>query len=750
MFEFLFKYPAAVFSKGSFVLLGSWPKWVLALLVIACACGLGYAFWRKRTRLKGSFNPARAAVLWGLQSALVATLLLLLWQPAISVTALRPQQNIVAVLVDDSRSMSLADDGNNREQQALSVLNRDLLPNLSRYQVRLYRVTDHLARIPNTNNLHSDGGATQIGSALKQLASEAGTLPIGSVVLLSDGADNAGGIDLDAMTELRRRRLPVNTVGFGKLAIQNDIELERLSVPATALQNSRLQAQIAIHQNGFAGQKTSLIVTSGGRVVAGRDVVLKDGPEQVETVEFNAGPAGVKDLQATLQPLAGEQNRENNRLTHTISVDGTKRRLLYVEGEPRWDYKFIRRAVEDDPAIEVVSMLRTTQTKVYRQGISNPSELLDGFPIKEEDLFDYQGIVLGSIESGYFNPAQQRAIQDFVDRRGGGLLFLGGRAALADGDYNVPPFRDLLPVTLPSRKGTFSRTLVTAELTDEGKRSLVCRIEDDPEKSNDHWEILPYLANYQDPGLPKPGAVVLARMNVNGTRLPLLITENYGRGRSAVFATGGSWRWRMQQPTADTSEETFWRQLLRWTAGTTPSRVTLETANPDLRDNGALVLRAEVRDKENRPTANAEVRATIIGPDGATHSANLQADSTSPGVFTLDWNATSAGSYVAEVIAQANSKELGRSVLPFRRENGTAEAFHREQNRDLLERLAQETGGRYYSASSAKKLPQEISFSEAGISAREIKDLWDMPAIFLAILLLRGSEWLLRRRWGLV
>ena len=107
-------------------------------------------------------------------------------------------------------------------------------------------------------------------------------------------------------------------------------------------------------------------------------------------------------------------------------MNADKRRILYVEGEPRWEYKFIRRAEDDDPNVQVVSMLRTTENKIYRQGINDPKELADGFPTSADDLFAYQGMIIGSVEAGYFTPAQQDLIQQFVDRRGGGLLMLGG------------------------------------------------------------------------------------------------------------------------------------------------------------------------------------------------------------------------------------------------------------------------------------------------------------------------------------
>jgi Putative glutamine amidotransferase len=751
MFQFLFKYPADVFSKGNFVLLGSWPKWVLFAGIVAAAAIFAWTFWQKRTSLVHSLRGARALVLWGLQSVFVCLLLLLLWEPAISVTALKPQQNIIAVIVDDSQSMSLTDTGNSRQKEAIKLLNAGLMRNLqNRFQVRLYRLGAGVERISDTNQLTAAQRATQIGRGLRQIADEAATLPIGAVLLVSDGADTSGGVDLDTLSEIRRRRLPVNTIGIGKEELSDDVELDGLEVPVKALAGSRLQAEVTIRQDGFSGRQARLVVTGGGAVLASRDVTLSNGPEQMESIEFNAGKAGVKNIVAKLEPLPGEKNTLNNQLTRVLSVDDTKRRIVYVDGEPRWNYKFLRRAVEDDPALHVVSMLRTTQNKILRQGISNANDLAEGFPSKPEELFDFQGLILGSVESGFFTATQQNLIKDFVDRRGGGLLFLGGRWALSDGGYNVPPFAELLPVTLPARKNTFQRSFVPAELTEAGKKSLICRIEDDPQKSIDHWEVLPDLANYQDPGTAKPGAVVLARMNVGGNRLPLLITENYGRGRTAVFATGGSWRWRMQQPAGDTSEASFWRQLLRWVVSATPSPVVATTPNAQLADEGRIQLRAEVRDRTYLPASDASVQANIVGPDGSSDTVTLRPEPLAQGVYSTEWKAPKAGSYVAEVSAKRGGEQLGRDVLTFRREDDVAENFHREQNRDLLQKLADETGGHYYKPADAKRLAQEITYSQAGITAREMKDLWDMPAVFLLVLILKSAEWILRRRWGVV
>ncbi len=733
------------------MLLGAGPRWLLYSILGAAALLIAALWVWKRQSSGAGFRHGRAIALASLQWATLAVLLLLLWEPAISVTTLKPQQNIVTVVVDDSRSMGLKDAAQTREAQATDLLNDRLLKNLGRrFQVRLYKLGGGLERVYATDQLHANESSTQIGRGLRELADEAATLPIGSIVLLSDGADNSGGIDDATLSEILRRKVPINTIGFGKEKLEDDVELDGVELPSKVLPGSRLQARVTLRQSGFTGKHGRLVLSVGGTVLSNREITLHNAPEQVETLEFNAGKAGVKNVQVKLDALAGETNTENNRLTRILSVDNTRRRILYVEGEPRWEFKFIRRAAEDDPALQLVSMLRTTQNKIYRQGISNVNELADGFPTKPEELFAFQGLILGSVESAFFTSGQQQMIKDFVDRRGGGLLFLGGRWALADGGYDAEPFSELLPVDLPQRKNTFQRNFVAAELTDAGKQSAICRIDGDAEKSAEHWEVLPYLANYQDPGTPKPGALVLANVNVGGKRLPLLATENYGRGRTAVLATAGTWRWRMQQPASDTSQATFWKQLLRWTAGATPSEVTASTPDQNLSDDGRLQLRAEVRNKAYLPVSDADVSASIIQPDGTTQNVTLSPEPMMQGMYSASWNAALQGSYVAEVTARRGNEKLGTDVLPFRREDGVAENFHREQNRSLLEKLSSETGGRYYTPKEADRLTDEISYSNAGITSREMKDLWNMPVVFLLLLSLRSAEWLLRRRWGAV
>src|ERR1019366_7157537 len=340
MFELLFKYPAGIFHKGQFVLLTPWPWW---LLVAAVACGAGLLYWRIR-RNHGMLNGARPLAIWLLEAAMLALILFLLWQPALSVATLRPQQNVVAVLVDDSRSMGIADAGGTREAAAKRALDGGLLKSLgSRFQVRLYRFGKEPQRVETTDALDASEPATRIGDALERVLAESSSLPLGAIVLLSDGADNAGGVGMDTMAALRKQRIPVHTIGFGREHPDRDVEITDAVLPARALPQSRLSASVTFSSFGFSGTRARLSVRDSGKVLASQNVTLpSDGRLRTESLVFNCGDAGPKTFEIGIDPLAGEENTRNNAVARLVNVDARKPRILYVEGEPRWDFKFIR------------------------------------------------------------------------------------------------------------------------------------------------------------------------------------------------------------------------------------------------------------------------------------------------------------------------------------------------------------------------------------------------------------------------
>jgi len=750
MFELLFRYPASSFAKGQFVLLSGWPVWLLFLAMAVAAGALGWFWWKRQADTLESIRGWRSAVLWGLQAATVAVLLLLLWQPALTLSTLKPQQNIVAVVVDDSKSMAAVEDGKPRIEVAKKALDSGALAALkAKFQTRVYRMSETLERVPDLTGFHAAGKVTRLGDSLQQLARENTGLPLGAVILVTDGADNSGGLDADTLKDLRSRRVPIHTVGVGRERPEKDIELIDVVTPARALADTRVAAQVSLSSHGYAGTKAKLTVREGGKVLASKDVTLaEDGKVATESLLFNAGTAGARSFSVSVDPVAGETNSLNNGVLRLINISAEKPRVLYIEGEPRWEFKFIRRALEEDRTIQLVTMLRTTQNKIYRQGIAGPKELEQGFPASVDELFGYQAIMIGSVEFNYFTTAQHELLKQFVDRRGGGLVLLAGRSALSDGGWARSSLAELLPVNLPDRKDTFRRDMVGVDLTPAGRESLIARLEEDPEKNAARWKKLPALAAYQEIGTPKPGATVLADLT-GGRKTPFLVTQNYGRGRVMIVA-GDTWRWQMQQPLEDSTHETFWRQVFRYAVSDTPGRVLATTPRQVLADENKLKLSVDVRDRTYLPAADAKVEVRVLGPGASGGMVELQPDPVTPGQYTGEWNVDQPGQFVAEALAKRGEEEVGRDVFTFQRQDGVAENFHTQQNRELLEKLASQTGGRYWKPEDVSKLPEEVSLSEAGITVRETRDLWNLPAVFLLLMLLKGTEWLLRRKWGVV
>ena len=750
MFEFLFKYSPTVFENGELVLASGWPVWLLALGVLAAAAAIAVSLSRRRDTLPVS----RLAVIGLLQVAMVAVVLTLLWRPSLSTQTLRSQENSVALLLDTSASMSYGEGEESRLQQAVAALDGGALDDLAElFEVRLYAFAGASEAIDALTDVPAPGEATRIGNALVDVLREARSSALGAVVLISDGADNSGELDAARLAEIAGYGVPVHAVGVGRESIPEDIELESVAVSDQVMPGSRISARISIRY--AEPGEARLRVYDGDAVVASEPVTLPAGAGiTTRWVEFDVGEAGVKDLRFSLDPLPGEGNVTNNTQYRTVVVPEARRSILYVEGEPRWEYKFIRRAVDEDPAVRLASLLRTTPNKFYRQGIDSPDELEGGFPEDRETLFGYDGLVIGSFSAAGLTEEQQGHIRDFVSERGGSLLMLGGRRGLADGGWGNSVVAEALPVQLPDLDAaSFMRVPVPVELTAEGQESLVTRLDADREANRELWLQMPDIADFQYVGAVKPGAVTLLEAEVRGTAQPLLVHQRFGRGQVYVLASGGTWRWQMQLPSEDQRHETFWRQILHALVSATPERVALTAERPYYVDEDEVVLRARVRDGGFEPVGNASVELSvsgdaIAGDPAAAEPVPMQPVPGEPGAYEATVVADTTGLYRFEARAEVGEETLGSAGYSVRRATGVSEHFQVQQNRPLLERLASLTGGRYFALGQLDELPETIQFSEAGIVERELLDLWNMPFVFLLLLLLKAGEWVLRLFWG--
>ena len=282
------------------------------------------------------------------------------------------------------------------------------------------------------------------------------------------------------------------------------------------------------------------------------------------------------------------------------------------------------------------------------------------------------------------------------------------------------------------------------------EESPVTRLDSDAKRNADRWRALPALADYQNLGRLKPGAVVLLDAATQKGRAPLLAWQHYGRGATYVFGTASTQRWQMHLPPQDQSHETFWRQLLHALAARASERVSVASEQTTYDDEREVSFTAEVRSTRFEPVDDAAVELMVAPEFGEPYTLAMQPSGQNDGRYRATIDAQSPGIYRASLIARRGNEEVGRATTHVIRANGVAEQFANYQHRGVLERISQMTGGRYWTLDELDGLAAAIPYSKAGVIERLTLDLWNLPIVFLTLLLLKLTEWALRLKWGRV
>ncbi len=790
MFEFLFKYPAVVYERGEFSL--AIPYWGL-LVILGAAAGVvwfGLSYRRKGADLS---NIDRA-VLAALRAVMLAVIAFLLLRPNLIVSTVIPRKNYVAVLLDDSQSMRIEDEvGGRRRDQLLDLFGgadegtvatqtasaQPIAETLSpgeepavasddqgalrsalseRFRVRTYGFAGGVQRLNAGTGMSFSGTETDLGGALSAVHQEMESLPLSGIIIASDGAETgvgeASGLS-EALLEVRASGVPVYTVGLGNERITPDLELVRVDAPRRALEGTTLVADVTLSHTGLSDRTVRLEVRNEGSTEAVEEVRLGAGGEEALQVQFTLEGSGPRRVEFTVAPEPEEALAENNSRELLIEVGDTRRDILYFEGSPRPENKFVRRAVAEDQSLRVATLLRTADEKFLRLDVEGPEELAGGFPETREELYRYDGLVLGSVEASFFTHDQLQMMADFVSERGGGLLVLGGRRAFGEGGYRGTPLADALPVVI-GPQGEPEVLEVRAELTPAGLREAALRVAETSTASSERWSELPPLTSVNRIHELKTGAVPLALgVPVIGDSRVLLAYQRYGRGKSIAFTAQDSWLWQMHAdvPLEDQTHETFWRQLLRWLVHEAPERLLVEVPSDVLPNGEPVQIKAEVEDERYLRVNGADVIAEVTGPSGV------------PSQVRMSWTVEEDGEYEGRFVPREDGlhtvevrASLSRADGELEEIEGAAflrvgdpqvELFRVGRRTALLERIAEETGGRFYTADEAHRLPEEIQYTESGDTVREARPLWDLPVIFLALATLLGGEWAYRRWRGL-
>jgi len=757
IFEFLFKYRPLVFEQGTFAFAapGSLRLWLGVAGVVAASAVATY------TVARGKSTVADRGVMAALRVALLAVLVFCLMQPALSLSTVVPQQNFVGVLLDDSRSMQLADeDGAVRSSffaDAFTPEESPLLQALSeRFVLRFFRFSDVARRIDDLGEMTYDGTHTNLANALDAAFSELSGVPISGLVMVTDGADTGERPVTEAIVPLQAAGVPVFTVGLGEESIEPDIELGRVELPRAVLQDATLMVDVVVVQHGLReGTVVPVIVEDETRILTEESVELgPPGEPVVARIALELQQPGARRVRFSIPPQPGERVDRNNARNAWVEVVGEREKILYFEGEPRWEVKFMRRAVVDDENLQLVLLQRTAESKFLRLDVSDSTELEFGFPTTRQELYRYRALVIGSVEASFFTHDQLQMISDFVSERGGGLLFLGGLSAFAEGGWEGTPVEEVMPVILAEPTGPdgyFSEIDVMP--TPAGFAHPAVQLDAEPDELRERWEGLPPLTVVNPIDEVRPGAtVLLTGARSEGGEQVVLAYQRYGRGTSIALTAQDTWLWQMHSdvPLEDQSHEAFWKQMLRWLVDGVPDPVVAGADEEEVEPGEAVQLAASVRDSTFLDVNDADVVATITSPSGIEERVPLEWTVEEDGAYAATFRPSEFGDYEVRIDASREDALLGSDVTYLHAAPSDREFFGAARRTQLLQRIAEDTGGQFYTPDNVSSLPDDITISGGGVTLVEELDLWDMPALFLLMLLFMGAEWGYRRIRGLV
>jgi uncharacterized membrane protein len=733
------------------------PYWVILLALIAIVALAVRTYAASRDLL----SRGRWLFLVGLRTLAFLLLGLFLLKPVIVLSQASRSDAVVPILIDNSRSMRLADvDGRRRIDVAKNLVRRELLPTLDpRFKTEILTAGEGVANA-TLDRIGPDARTSDLEGAIAAVRDRYHGQRVAGIVLLSDGADT--GQSFNAATPVENE-IPVFAVGMGSPRIARDREIVGVSVGDPAISDSSVDLDATIVSHGFGNRPVEVRVLENGRAVHVRRITPTDDVPWRERFKVSPRQDAATVYSVELQADANELTDENNKYQVLVRPPSRPRRILLVEGAPGFEHSFLRRALEQDRGLEVDSVVRKGKNDrgdetYYVQALKNRGNLLaNGYPSKRDVLFTYDVIILANVEADLLTQDEMALTADFVAERGGGLLMLGGRSLSPDG-LTRTPLEELMPVDASDRfsrasSGTTSAAIGQNKvgLTAEGQQHPIMQLAGSIEETDKQWAAMPALATSSALGSAKPGASVLALTNGAGGRLrPLVAVQRYGHGRTMVFGGEGAWRWRMGLPSANHNYETFWRQASRWLAAGAPDPIAL-TLPPAMNVGATGHLDVDVRDQEFHALPDVAVSMRVIDSAGAARELAPVADRARAGRYDATFHADHAGLFRVEADVRRGKESIG-TVRDWMLVGGAdREMTDPRQNADVLQRLTRDSGGAMLGERDLGSLPQRLNASVARAvdTPKREQELWHTPWTFGMVIGIVCVEWGFRRRWGL-
>lgn len=704
----------------------NWPGWLFALTAIVLA-GVAYIYYH---RTLPPLSPARRIILRLLRGAILLIILFLLLEPLLRISVSRTEPPVVAVLADVSASMAIEDGGGPRHEELESVLAS--LSGLSG--------ADSVRFAPFRFDLdvHPDDGAapdysadgTNLARAIAGMTDSLAGSNLQAAILISDGVYNQGANPVSAV---RAARIPVFTVTVGDTGTPRDIAIRRVEASSVSYVDQETPVEVVLFQNGFADRDVVVTARWDGRELARQAVRLgNSGLEQKVTLDLVPNRAGDAPLDVAVQVLDGEITANNNRQTSRLQVLKRKVRVLVMVGAPDFDRHFLSIVADQLPDIDLV--FRTTRADGgYYEG---------AFSDIATDSID--AVVMHGYPSRNVAAPDLRRLMESVERRRLPLLwFINRRTQLPA----LSPWREWLPMETLGALNAINNRVV--RLTQGGQRHPVLRLDESETANALLWRELPPLQAFA-PLNPREGSRILLGFQDSET-IPACFVYRQREIKHLVFngANWGNWHFQLQQ---DPSRERFLIDLvdrmIRWAVNRDDiNQIQVRPVQELFNVGEPVAFSGQVFDGFYQPLADAQVQVTVRG-DSLEWQDELASEGR--GFYRQVFSGLPAGEFEYTVTAERNGEPVGS-----RRGRFTVQPFYLEYQQvaadaGLMAQLARESGGAAYDVAGFRS-----RFSLRGLDARvqltanELY-LWNSWWWLVGLVVLLGTEWLLRKRWGLL
>lgn len=731
------------------------PVQTVALILLTAGAALALS--RGSERLGSKRNP----LLLALRIVVLITIGLLLLNPVATLTA--PQAKRKApflILLDTSRSMTTRDvptvsSPETRWQAARRTVleNHAFLEGLAQhYQVRTYGF-DVRASITDGNvlrALESPGGDhTALGDALTQAVDanrpDAASGTAGSVLLVSDGRDNANNSPLDAARAAKALGFSIYTLCLGQETKAQDIQVVAQRPQIFAEPGQQIELAADIRNTGIPSGSVTIELLRDSKKVASQSLTLAPGRQEV-SFPVTEARRGFYRYAIACPPVQGETDLTNNRANVFLNVMDSRARVLLVEGEPTWDSKFLAQTLRDDPTVRLDTVYQLTDTRPF--AISGTAEQpIVHLPHTVEEFAHYDVLLLGRGYESFFDAKATEALKQWVGDRGGCLVFLRGRA-----DERTPGLRDLEPLVY----GTKELETAQIRLTDAG-RSHPGFAFDTGEDAQTVVKKLPSLITATRVEKEKALAVVLARTpdsesGADSRPMATLAYQRFGQGKVMAVVGQGLWRWAFLPPDQEKYRKVypeFWMQTIRWLISESDflpgQNIAMRTDKGAYSASETVNLLGFLRGPKTAPPA-----ITLTLPGGKTTTLTPDRGDGKTADFTASYRPPAPGEYLATVAPlPGNAKSVPVSAA-FTVFPGQEEDANRSADPALMQQIAAVGGGESLQPAQLNGLPEKLRAAElSSVKTAEPRTLWDRWWTLAILLCLLTAEWLLRRRSGL-